>query len=191
MDRNGEPCIGDYDRDLVCEDNFKGLCELPYPRELIKRTIDLGCGNRNESVRYSNFICEWVKRKAGLMYKCPTLKSLCAELVPYDESLPEDIITLILPPKVEDDSELPPKKGILEEPVLEAVWNRVRLINYESRFVLPEEIDIRVQPDVPKGDVLDDQTKAAFLHHLSEIYRSRVREDPDFEEDFRDMEDVD
>lgn len=57
---------------LSKEDNFKGLCQLPYPRELIKETIKMGCATREESVRYSNFICEWIKRKANLMYQFPS-----------------------------------------------------------------------------------------------------------------------
>ena len=49
--------------ELSREDNGKGLYELPYPKEVILETIIMGCGNSRECVRYSNFICEWVKRK--------------------------------------------------------------------------------------------------------------------------------
>ena len=55
--------------ELSQEKNFKCLCYLPYPREVIKQTIDLGCKNRQESVRYSNYLCEWVKRKIKFMNK--------------------------------------------------------------------------------------------------------------------------
>jgi len=44
--------------------NYKSLLELPYPRKHIKASIDHGCSNRMESVRYSNFFCEWIKRTA-------------------------------------------------------------------------------------------------------------------------------
>ena len=54
---------------LSWEDNFQGLWELPYPKELIKETVDIGCGNRHESVRYSNFLCEWVKRMTQVVYE--------------------------------------------------------------------------------------------------------------------------
>ena len=48
---------------LSREDNLKSLLKLPYPREFILETINIGCNNRLESVRYSNFLCEWMKRK--------------------------------------------------------------------------------------------------------------------------------
>jgi hypothetical protein len=48
---------------LSRDDNCKGLWELPYPKEIILKTIEMGCSNRMESVRYSNFLCEWIKRK--------------------------------------------------------------------------------------------------------------------------------
>ena len=50
-------------RQLSYDDNMKGLLELPYPREFILETIHIGCNNRQESVRYSNFLCEWMERK--------------------------------------------------------------------------------------------------------------------------------
>jgi hypothetical protein len=48
---------------LSREDNCKGLYELPYPKEFILETIEIGCNSRLESVRYSNFLCEWYKQK--------------------------------------------------------------------------------------------------------------------------------
>ena len=69
MDRHGE-CYGGFwitDKENAWElsqkDNFKGLYELPYPHDLIFETIRIGCGNRMESVRYSNFLCHWVEQK--------------------------------------------------------------------------------------------------------------------------------
>ena len=53
---------------LTREDNLKSLLELPYPREFILETITIGCNNRLESVRYSNFLCEWMKRKIEIMF---------------------------------------------------------------------------------------------------------------------------
>ena len=78
QDRHGE-CFGGFwkypegseEREnastLSGEDNFKGLCELPFSREIIKKTIQYGCSNRFESVRYSNFMCEWITRKEKLL----------------------------------------------------------------------------------------------------------------------------
>jgi hypothetical protein len=47
--------------------NGTALWNLPYPKEVIFKTIELGCSNRRESVRYSNFLCEWLKRKLEQM----------------------------------------------------------------------------------------------------------------------------
>ena len=69
QDRNGE-CFGGFwitDKEnaweLTRQDNFEGLYMLPFPHDLIFRTIDIGCGNRMESVRYSNFLCYWIEQK--------------------------------------------------------------------------------------------------------------------------------
>jgi hypothetical protein len=48
---------------LTRDHNGQALWELPYPKTFIIKTISLGCSSRQESVRYSNFICEWMKRK--------------------------------------------------------------------------------------------------------------------------------
>lgn len=47
--------------------NGISLWNLPYPKEIVFKTIKLGCGNRMECVRYSNFLCEWLKRKLEQM----------------------------------------------------------------------------------------------------------------------------
>lgn len=73
---------GSYEKEHAWElskkKNFECLCDLPYPREAIKYTIELGCENRQESVRYSNFLCEWTKRKMEYMktykIKLPPIK---------------------------------------------------------------------------------------------------------------------
>ena len=49
--------------ELSQQDNFQGLYELPFPHDLIFKTIDIGCGNRKESVKYSNFLCYWIETK--------------------------------------------------------------------------------------------------------------------------------
>lgn len=43
--------------------NGEALYELPYSHALIFETIKIGCGNRQESVKYTNFLCEIIKRK--------------------------------------------------------------------------------------------------------------------------------
>lgn len=70
MDRHGESFGGEFWKthhenawSLTQQDNFQGLFELPFSHELIFKTIDIGCGNRRESVRYTNFVCHWVECK--------------------------------------------------------------------------------------------------------------------------------
>jgi hypothetical protein len=60
--------------ELSRKDNLHGLCELPYPRRIIVNTIIWGCDTRMESVRFSNFCCEWIRRKRDQMF--PSLKTL-------------------------------------------------------------------------------------------------------------------
>jgi len=36
---------------------------LPYSKELLLETISIGCSRRTESVRFSNFFCEYIARK--------------------------------------------------------------------------------------------------------------------------------
>lgn len=48
---------------LTREANGLALWNLPYPKEVVLKTIEFGCNSRMESVRYSNFMCEWLKRK--------------------------------------------------------------------------------------------------------------------------------
>lgn len=79
MDRHGE-CFGgfwkapegSYEREnaytLCREDNIKGLYELPYPKEFVLETVAMGCNNRLESVRYSNAVCEWYRRKRAVVH---------------------------------------------------------------------------------------------------------------------------
>lgn len=78
MDRNGEPFggfwkypEGSYERDNACElsrkDNCNALFELPYPKKFVLKTVEIGCRTRLESVRYTNCLCEWMKRKIAKM----------------------------------------------------------------------------------------------------------------------------
>lgn len=107
MDRHGE-CYGgfwkypedSYEKanayDLSRKDNGLALYQLPYPKEIVLKTIKYGCNNRHESVRYSNFLCEWIKRKINQMKpQNRTLKSLCVSAIKtFGEStydLPEDL----------------------------------------------------------------------------------------------------
>lgn len=67
MNRKGkyftENCNEVHKWDSNRKDNFLALWELPYPKEVILETITIGCRNLRECVCYSNFICEWIKRK--------------------------------------------------------------------------------------------------------------------------------
>ena len=80
MDRNGGSYEGVFWKaeegseekmnawNLTREDNIKGLWELPYSKTMIFKTIKIGCANRQESVRYSNFLCEWIMRMKDELY---------------------------------------------------------------------------------------------------------------------------
>jgi hypothetical protein len=46
--------------------NGNALFKLPYSHSLIFETIEYGCGTRQESVAFSNFMCEYVKRMIEL-----------------------------------------------------------------------------------------------------------------------------
>lgn len=49
--------------DLSYENNCRKLYELPYSSKLKLWTVSYGCRNRLESVRYSNFLCNWIQWK--------------------------------------------------------------------------------------------------------------------------------
>lgn len=49
--------------DLSREYGIYRLSCLPYPKSVLLYTIQMGCANRLESVRFSNSVCEWMCRK--------------------------------------------------------------------------------------------------------------------------------
>lgn len=57
----------DYDNEDWWEDTFnynvRAVWDLPFHTKFLARTIDIGCSNRQESPRYSNFLGIWVQRK--------------------------------------------------------------------------------------------------------------------------------
>jgi len=63
------------------------LFKLPYPAKVIFKTIEIGCNNRQESVRYTNLLCEWVLRKHNLCLKdkLPLLLHVRALPADFDE----------------------------------------------------------------------------------------------------------
>jgi len=65
MQPDGTP--GQYFGNSVRELNGNALWDLPYPKKFVLKTINIGCQTRQESVRYSNFMCEWMKRKIEQM----------------------------------------------------------------------------------------------------------------------------
>jgi hypothetical protein len=78
MDDNRESYVGHWQADhdseeyknawyLTRKDNAKALYGLPYSKDFLLETVDIGCSSRLESVRYSNFICVWMARKLELM----------------------------------------------------------------------------------------------------------------------------
>jgi len=78
MDEFGE-CFGGYWKypegsvekenayDLSFRKNILCIYSLPYPDHVLIKTVNWGCNSRQESVPFSNEICEWVRRKYNLM----------------------------------------------------------------------------------------------------------------------------
>ena len=52
---------------LCREDNCRALYDLPYPKKFIIKTIKIGCSSRLESVPFSNYLCELMKRKVAII----------------------------------------------------------------------------------------------------------------------------
>lgn len=52
---------------LCMKQAVSAMWKLPFSKDVLLRTIDEGCGNRMESVRYSNFLCVWMERKRKAM----------------------------------------------------------------------------------------------------------------------------
>ena len=78
MDEQGESYGGAYpeDKGSFAYDNAWDVCfyrnraslgKLPFAKDALLKTIQVGCANRQECVRYSNFICSWVQRKQTAM----------------------------------------------------------------------------------------------------------------------------
>jgi hypothetical protein len=78
MDAHGEPYggfwqfpEGSFERKnawkLSWEENCKAMYALPFSKDALLKTVQVGCASRLESVRYSNFLCTWVERKAHKM----------------------------------------------------------------------------------------------------------------------------
>lgn len=78
MDRYGAYCggywaapEGSYERvnayELTRVDNARALWELPYPKSVVLKTVQVGCHTHRESVRFSNYLCQYVARKRALV----------------------------------------------------------------------------------------------------------------------------
>lgn len=75
MDPNGESFGGFWDVEDKDSDDYKNawiysrrqnileLYKLPYPDRVLIKSVKLGCSCRDESVRYSNHLCETFRRK--------------------------------------------------------------------------------------------------------------------------------
>jgi len=57
--------------ELTREANLNALIALPYPFQVIQRTIEIGCSTRRESVPYTVLCCEWLKQKMEHMRGIP------------------------------------------------------------------------------------------------------------------------
>lgn len=72
---------GTYQREhaweLTRRDNGLALYNLPYPKRVILETIKYSCNTLKECVRYTNFLCEWIKRKMHQMNQPGSLQDIC------------------------------------------------------------------------------------------------------------------
>lgn len=58
----------------------RAMWRLPFSKALLIRTIQLGCFIRQESVRYSNYLCVWLERKRLAMTTARARHALIQEL---------------------------------------------------------------------------------------------------------------
>lgn len=100
VDGDGNEIIEFYlQSDVILEKNQKALDNLPFPRGLIQEILNLP--NQKVSVRYCNFLCEWITRKARMIFPpCPSLKEFAIKAVLNTktvdiETLPQDLVDLI------------------------------------------------------------------------------------------------
>lgn len=65
IDENGNSIYSDIFGywDTTRKRNGELLYNLPYSKDFILKTIDIGCNTLNESVRFSNFLCIFMERK--------------------------------------------------------------------------------------------------------------------------------
>jgi hypothetical protein len=52
--------------DLTFKRNCQRMWNLPFSHAILLKTIEMGCKTRQESVRYSNFVCVWILKKLKL-----------------------------------------------------------------------------------------------------------------------------
>ena len=92
---------GSYEKenawDLTENENITELCKLPYPKKFVLHTVKIGCNNLKESIAYSSFLCEWMRRKVYQMEN-PSLKSLVVDVV-----IKNNLDTHKLPQDIKDD----------------------------------------------------------------------------------------
>jgi hypothetical protein len=63
--------------ELCMEQATAAMFRLPFSKDVLLRTIKIGCNNRLESVRYSNFLCVWIERKRAAMKQADKEVKLC------------------------------------------------------------------------------------------------------------------
>lgn len=61
--QSDDPEIKENAYNLSHENNCRKLYELPFSSKIKFWSVKFGCSRRQESVRWTNFWCEWIKRK--------------------------------------------------------------------------------------------------------------------------------
>lgn len=146
MDKYGE-CYGGYWKypddsyekenawELSHEENCKALFDLPYPKRFILYTIDIGCSNRQESVPYTNLLCEYMVQQTLRLSNPKSLKNLCAKTIINNrlnyKKLPKDLIEYYGFNKLYKFNTLKPLKDLCAKTIIK------NKLNY---LLLPKEL---------------------------------------------------
>lgn len=126
QDPNGECFEGPWSQPegSFAQENAYDLCmhiaiwamwRLPFSKDLLLESIHIGCNNRRESVRYSNFLCVWFQRKRMAMRKA-VKAAFTPRLLECTPLLP-DLVNIVV-----DYSHLNPFPEDVDESLAEAPY---------------------------------------------------------------------
>lgn len=77
---------------LTFHDNARALWELPYPKAVVMAVVRQCCANQGHSVRYVNWVCEWIYRKGKQLQGIETQRR---QGIDEATRLPRVLVTLV------------------------------------------------------------------------------------------------